>query len=555
MPLIALRQDLRRRCQDLGIDCREWNRRSPPDDARIVLVTPESARSEGFIRFMNRLRGQERLDRIVIDECHVVLNDQPDFRPKLQELGELNKVRVPIIMLTATLPPSEEERFMKRMWLKSGEVDVFRTATIRKNIQYRTYRIRGRTTRDQEDELVTVIQTARAELKNHDKMVVYSCRVEDCKSLAESIGCEAYFHDAEDKQGIYHRFVHDETCNVIVATNAFGMGIDVAHIRWVIHVNVPRTLFDYSQESGRAGRDGRKSQVMIVRGRHKGQSQQQSQMDNDRQLMERYLGAPCKRVVLDAFLDGRQDRVRCEVGEEWCEGCSGAIDEGEDMSTTNKDIPRRRSPTPSITESPEAGHSSPRAPRVIPISKSATIMIRREQEVREAQEKIQQMRGMLNGIRGSCAYCYITLQEQGHDHYMYYCPKEESRIIRTECHGWKKRLRKRNELARYGGCHWCFLPQAWCNRWREKSGTGNAGMYELVKDEKHCQYQDVVVEVLAVLIHVEAGFQEQMQRRMPAGMAWDDVSCYWGQRVRWAGVDMYQMVVEIWEGLTIKNQQ
>ena len=72
---IVLYQDLRRRYKEIGIDCREWNRRRPPDNARIVLVTPEGARSEEFIRFINRIREQERLDRIVINEYHVILNE------------------------------------------------------------------------------------------------------------------------------------------------------------------------------------------------------------------------------------------------------------------------------------------------------------------------------------------------------------------------------------------------------------------------------------------------------------------------------------------------
>ena len=147
VPSIALCQDLRRRCEEIGIDCREWNRRRPPDDARIVLVTPEGARSEEFIRFMNRIRGQERLDRIVIDECYVVLNEQEDFRPRLQELGDLNRAQVPMVMLTATLPPADD-RFMKRMWMQSGDVQIFRATTTRRNIEYRTYRIRGRILRD-----------------------------------------------------------------------------------------------------------------------------------------------------------------------------------------------------------------------------------------------------------------------------------------------------------------------------------------------------------------------------------------------------------------------
>ena len=138
----------------MSIDCRKWNRRSPPDDARIVLVTPESVRSEDFIRFINRIRGQERLNRIVIDECHVVLNDQQDFRPRLQKLEELNRAQVPMVMLTATLPPVEEARFMKRMWIQPSDVQVFRATTTRKNIQYETFRIRSRTFRDQDFELL-----------------------------------------------------------------------------------------------------------------------------------------------------------------------------------------------------------------------------------------------------------------------------------------------------------------------------------------------------------------------------------------------------------------
>lgn len=76
-------------------------------------------------------------------------------------------------------------------------------------------------------------------------MVVYSSRVQDCQTLAEILECKAYFHDATDKAGIFQRFA-GEGYNTIVATSAFGIGIDVPHIRTVIHVSEPRSLFDYS---------------------------------------------------------------------------------------------------------------------------------------------------------------------------------------------------------------------------------------------------------------------------------------------------------------------
>ncbi|KAH2219344.1 hypothetical protein KXV37_002714 [Aspergillus fumigatus] len=81
--LVALQADMQRRCQQLGISCVAWESRRPPDAASIVLVTPESAVSPDFQTFLNRLRWMRRLDRIVIDECHVVLNSQGDFRPQM----------------------------------------------------------------------------------------------------------------------------------------------------------------------------------------------------------------------------------------------------------------------------------------------------------------------------------------------------------------------------------------------------------------------------------------------------------------------------------------
>ncbi|KAF4310443.1 Helicase [Botryosphaeria dothidea] len=75
VPLIALRADMKERCSKLGISCTEWEARRPPDAESIVLVTLEAALSDEFMTFLNRLRAMRQLDRIIINECHVVLND------------------------------------------------------------------------------------------------------------------------------------------------------------------------------------------------------------------------------------------------------------------------------------------------------------------------------------------------------------------------------------------------------------------------------------------------------------------------------------------------
>jgi hypothetical protein len=79
VPLLSLRADLMTRCQALGILCMSWESRRPPDDAAIVLVTPELTENPNFYMFLNRQRLLQQLDRIVVDECHVILNQQKDF--------------------------------------------------------------------------------------------------------------------------------------------------------------------------------------------------------------------------------------------------------------------------------------------------------------------------------------------------------------------------------------------------------------------------------------------------------------------------------------------
>ncbi|KAB8229558.1 P-loop containing nucleoside triphosphate hydrolase protein [Aspergillus alliaceus] len=104
VPLVALRADMARRCQELGISCVPWESRRPPDAASIVLVTPESAVSPDFQTYLNRLRWTRRFDRILIDECHVVLNPQRDFRPQMAQLGGLVLARTQMLCGSWNLP-------------------------------------------------------------------------------------------------------------------------------------------------------------------------------------------------------------------------------------------------------------------------------------------------------------------------------------------------------------------------------------------------------------------------------------------------------------------
>ncbi|KAI1589201.1 RecQ Superfamily II DNA helicase, partial [Pyrenophora tritici-repentis] len=241
VPLIALRGDMAQRCKKLGISCVEWQSRRPPDAAAVVLVTPESAVGEEFATFLNRLRATRQLDRIIINECHIVLNRQYTFRKQMQQLGKLVAVETQMVMLTATLPPSEEDELFRRMHFERGQVRMFRAPTARSNIAYRV----------------------KVRKYKSGKIVVYGNSVPKVKGLAEKLKCHAYHHHAVGKASMLEEFMGGKQ-RVIVATSALGMGVDVPDIRCIVHMDWPFSVLDYAQESGRAGRDGERSEAIMM---------------------------------------------------------------------------------------------------------------------------------------------------------------------------------------------------------------------------------------------------------------------------------------------------
>lgn len=342
VPLIALRGDMIRRCTKLGISCAEWEGRRPPDAAAIVLVTPESAVGEEFATFLNRLRATRQLDRIVIDECHVVLNRRYTFRKQMQQLGKLVAAKTQMVLLTATLPPSEEDELFRRMHFNRDQVKVYRAPTTRTNVAYRVIRV-GKAVKKKELEAI-VLGVVKKKLKRFTagKIVVYGNSVAKVKNLAIQLGCDAYYHDAIGKAEMLADFITGKQ-RVIVATSALGMGVDIPDIRYIIHMDWPRTMLDYAQESSRAGRDGLASEAVII-----GQEGDKGQADDaqtaeEQQLVKRYTGREnrrlvCRRKILDKYLDKREDRIRCEAGEEACDIYRGTEDrETEDKKVETQD--------------------------------------------------------------------------------------------------------------------------------------------------------------------------------------------------------------------------
>ena len=241
-----------------------------------------------------------------------------------------------MLMLTATMPMQIEDEFRRRMGIDQVGIRIFRSRTTRSNIRYGVQRLapagragRGKAGRESGeagtgsrgdawfDAVAALIQQKQ---RQHDggKVVVYCQSVPHTKRLAALLQCDAYHHHALDKQIKMEAFRQGRQ-RVIVSTSAFGMGVDIYDIRAIVHVDEPRSLLDYAQESGRAGRDGVMSEAIIALP-EKGSLQQSplwagpkdaTRDDSARQMVWKYLEEGCHRAVMDRFMDGEERRDGC----------------------------------------------------------------------------------------------------------------------------------------------------------------------------------------------------------------------------------------------------
>ncbi|KAM6513757.1 hypothetical protein FALCPG4_014975 [Fusarium falciforme] len=352
VPLVSLQGDLMERCRKMKIPCAEWRSDQSPGAASLVFVTPESAMTKRFHDYVEGLRVMAQLDGFVFDEAHTILEGTRDFRPRLRELGRLALVGVQMVYLTATLPPSKEKEFFELINTRPEDVTMIRTSTTRSNVAYSVQTLAA-TTPEEASEAVTtrvreILDQKLEEYPWPAKMIVYCNTVMATNALATELNCDAYHRDVDTRDGKAERLrawmsgIERERYGggrVIIATNALGLGIDVPDIRVVMHVEMPFEMADYAQQSGRAGRDGKQSEAIVVRVAVEGQARRPTGFGGYGSAEDFVSGRVCRRVVLDSEMDGRVDRDSCEEGEEWCDVCRAAGEEAklEDLEVSEED--------------------------------------------------------------------------------------------------------------------------------------------------------------------------------------------------------------------------
>jgi ATP-dependent DNA helicase RecQ len=270
-PLIALMQNQVAALQDLGVRAEFLNSSQDPDERRVIEALYRNRELDLLYLAPERLRSQQTLDLLAsapvsvfaIDEAHCVSQWGHDFRPDYLELQVLHErwPDVPRIALTATATQATREEIAIR--LKLAGAKMFVSSFDRPNIQYRIV--------PKNDPKRQLLAFLRAE-HPRDAGIVYCLSRDSTEKTAaflvkNGIAALPYHAGLDPAVRAEHqeRFLREENL-VIVATIAFGMGIDKPDVRFVAHLDLPRSVEGYYQETGRAGRDGQPATAWLAYG-------------------------------------------------------------------------------------------------------------------------------------------------------------------------------------------------------------------------------------------------------------------------------------------------
>nr|POE87058.1 atp-dependent dna helicase tlh1 [Quercus suber] len=327
VPKIALQSNMKQRCIEAGIPCAVWSEdRAPPYDARIVFVIAESAVSASFADYINAKKANHQLERIVIDECHTILQSHQEWRPQVLQLRELAGRDTQVVCLTATLPPKRQDEFLEKMDMQVPRLAILRDSTVRPNI---AYSVEEYDANDEVEFLRRLVEQKKAQYPTSDKIVIYCRNIQQVKDFAHELGYTAFWRTVgtEDEKAEVLKQLTSGTERVFTSTNALGEGIDAPGVRVVIHIGVIDSLDDYGQQSGRAGRDGRTASEAIILRKVKigkdGRRRPEQGWKVEPEMKEFWSGRKCKRVVMDAYMDGDTERTACRPGEQFCDVCRG----------------------------------------------------------------------------------------------------------------------------------------------------------------------------------------------------------------------------------------
>jgi superfamily II DNA helicase RecQ len=445
VPFRALLGDLMKRCEDLEINCVHW---TPEQQQRasVMLVVAEAAVSDTFLTFLSDLQVARKLDRIVIDECHVILT-AIKYRRRILDLDRLRMIPCQFVLLTGTLPLYMEQEIQSAMLLgsKGDGLRYVRSRVDKPNVAYRVdVCVQGQL----RSRICGLIGVARRELSANQRIVVFCGSRGVCEEMARLLQCQPYHAKWSSKDDSLASWINGKE-QVIVATSALGAGVDVSGIVVVIHIDRPYSLIDFVQEVGRGGRKGEKVQsIVVIEDKQIRWLATENARDTDKskEAMRQFLiSQGCRRAQLGDFLDG---------GGRSCEECSGE----------RCDICRRVQNIELASRHKASEERWSQGPQLW------------QERVRERALERQALEDIKVKIGDSCVVCWVVQERYTRGHKEGECSILSRALGRP--YGW---LRRSIRYEANSCCYTCSLPGDWCDWYVQR---------------KKCVEKDIVVPIV-----------------------------------------------------------
>jgi superfamily II DNA helicase RecQ len=482
-PFAERKRQLITRCVNAGLDCKAWPE-AKDSWPQVVIVSGEAASSDRFLHWAADLCLQGRLDRVVLDECHLIFTAAVEYRKRLRNLVLLRNLPCPFLFLTGTLPPLRVGEFEEALHLHDPL--YIRASSHRINTQYSVDRVKS----GQGVMMIKRHVVIRAKtMAPGEKGIIYCSSKAKCKALAGQIKCHYYHSASHDQEAEF--FAWQEAgfqawlrgeAPYIVATTALGTGIDVPGVVDVLHLEAPYSIIDYAQQAGRAERAGEAVTAKIVL-EDRDWPVEDDETDSRLELKQREVNSfvrttGCRRSILGRILDG--DVRDCKrIKAVLCDNCQ---------------------------QQEKAWQSEPPA-QGMNLNQARGRRVAQELEhLRDALAEVEEL-----GAWG-CRVCWVFKGlDAASKHKWDECPGIDERLSFSGCMAYQRQIDyRRDPQAKFLSCFYCHVTQELCPDGYKSKGTT-------------CKWKYFVIPVVLAAL-TEETLQERIQELI--GHKFPDVKEY-----------------------------